>query len=679
MERIYVSPYKPDQDLPIGQETPTAPQVPQVSPDAGTGWSPLKWLQGLYGGGSDAQGAARPNWMIEPDYQGTLTGELPPGVVPSTNERDQRPVYQDTGEPLTMIPRPGVLPFVKTPDGYQMVMPKLADLASYVMGGSVPLKGAEVALGAGMIRRPVQAAADAAEAAAAAKAPAEVTHSPEVLQAIARHQAALRGDPVIEANPRAVIGANQPPAMRQVAPVETPPGDPFTPVRTERIIPPQAAPAEPTALEKLRTLPPEEVTPKAAQDALREQYGPIGTHPDERALTVNDILHPDTPGMKPRSRNVQDIAKELETRGQGALRELGVENGKIETFDNPEHNEILSRAIASEIKAEMGRGGNTAHNWYTTAIDEAMQHAAAIWPELATDPHARMGFTGALSIASQGETVASNVRLAEKIYEEFRQTGRFPTNVKAKNGPAMNENFDKLNNLLDTMGPEQMRDFLHREMTVKDLANMGHDIGGENMGTKVYGSSILGPKIGQGFFQNLNGNYNPVTMDLWFMRAMGRLTGKLVGGPMEKPTARFQNALKAEGGRAWKDPEKLTKLAEDIMAKHEKDFKVNRDLYDSKERTKSELTKAADRYLFNQSGINETPKGGGHRDWMRGLVHRARELLSEEGHDLTPADLQAIWWYPEKRLYSKLGGRDSEGINTDYAAVLRQLRAERGK
>jgi hypothetical protein len=678
MDRIYVSPYKPDQDLPIGQETPTAPQVAPV-PETERGWSPLKWLQGLYGGGSDAQGAARPNWMIEPDYQGTLTGELPPGVVPSTNERDQRPVYQDTGEPLTMIPRPGVLPFVKTPDGYQMVMPKLADLASYVMGGSVPLKGAEVALGAGMVRRPVQAAADAAEAAAAAKAPAEVTHSPEVLQAIARHQAALRGDLVIEANPRAVMGANQPPAMRQVAPVETPPGDPFTPVRTERIIPPQAAPAEPTALDRLRSLPPEEVTPKAAQDALREQYGPIGTHPDERALTVNDILDPSTPSLKARSRNVEEIAKGLEERGQGALKELGVENGKIEAFDNPEHNELLSRAIASEVKAEMERGGNTAHNWYTTAIDEAMQHAAAIWPELKTDPHARMGLTAALAITSQGEKVASNVRLMEKAYEQFRQTGRFPTDVVAKTGPAMNSNFAKLNKLLDDIGPQATHDFLHNEYTVKELANAGHEIGGENVGTKVYGSSILGPKIGQGFFQNLNGNYNPVTMDLWFMRAMGRLTGKLVGGPMEKPTARFQTALKEAGGRAWKDPEKLTKLAEDIMAKHERDFEVNRDLYDSKERVKSEVTKAADRYLFNLRGINEQPKGGAHRDWMRGLVNRTRELLADEGHNLTNADLQAIWWYPEKRLYSKLGGRDSEAINTDYATVLRKLRAARGK
>jgi hypothetical protein len=41
------------------------------------------------------------------------------------------------------------------------------------------------------------------------------------------------------------------------------------------------------------------------------------------------------------------------------------------------------------------------------------------------------------------------------------------------------------------------------------------------------------------------------------------------------------------------------------------------------------------------------------------------------------ADMQAIWWYPEKDLYAKLGGLPSEGINTDYATVYRELRGRR--
>ena len=44
----------------------------------------------------------------------------------------------------------------------------------------------------------------------------------------------------------------------------------------------------------------------------------------------------------------------------------------------------------------------------------------------------------------------------------------------------------------------------------------------------VYGASIFGPKIGNGFFMNLYGEFNQLTMDRWFMRQYGRLTGTLI-------------------------------------------------------------------------------------------------------------------------------------------------------
>jgi hypothetical protein len=54
----------------------------------------------------------------------------------------------------------------------------------------------------------------------------------------------------------------------------------------------------------------------------------------------------------------------------------------------------------------------------------------------------------------------------------------------------------------------------------------------------VYGSSTLGPKIGNGFWQNLNGNFDPLTIDLWMRRTWGRLTGKSIGQPDAVPAQR---------------------------------------------------------------------------------------------------------------------------------------------
>ena len=44
----------------------------------------------------------------------------------------------------------------------------------------------------------------------------------------------------------------------------------------------------------------------------------------------------------------------------------------------------------------------------------------------------------------------------------------------------------------------------------------------------VLGSAVLGPKIGNGFFSNLNGYFSGLTMDRWLMRTWGRMTGTLI-------------------------------------------------------------------------------------------------------------------------------------------------------
>jgi hypothetical protein len=51
----------------------------------------------------------------------------------------------------------------------------------------------------------------------------------------------------------------------------------------------------------------------------------------------------------------------------------------------------------------------------------------------------------------------------------------------------INGNFERYNQLLKDLGPEGLNEFLNREMTVRDLKQMGHEISGENVDTKVRG------------------------------------------------------------------------------------------------------------------------------------------------------------------------------------------------
>jgi hypothetical protein len=393
-------------------------------------------------------------------------------------------------------------------------------------------------------------------------------------------------------------------------------------------------------------------------------------------LTVNDILHPDYPAVKPRSQNVEDIAQRLHDRGSAALTNLGVPGGKL--TGPSDYDEHLSNAIASEIQAAQARTGH-AGDWYTDKVREAQSVASLLHPEIATDPNARFAWNAGLAVTSQGEKVPSNVRLANQVMQYYRENGRFPTNIVAKNGPAMNNNFGKLNDLIDDMGVDGARQFMDRKFTVRDLEAMGHDIGGENKNTMVHGSTILGPKIGGGFYQNLNGNYDPTTMDLWFMRGWGRLTGTLVGRPPEKPIARFQQALRDQGANFIPETrEDLLGRAGDVIGAHERDFAQNRALYDSGDRTKSELTYSAERAWKALKGINEQPTSGGQRQWIRSVWNRAREILGDQGHNITNADMQALWWYPEKDLYAKMGGVESKGINVDYSTALQDAARKAG-
>ena len=136
-----------------------------VMPDQGLGnafvggFSPEDWM---LSGQQPPESPYQSKYPVEPDLTQRQTGVLPEGY---TLDDAGRLVHQDTGEPAQYTRRPNVSPLTFDPEGQPvMVMPKIADLLSNLMGGSVPLKGAEMALGAGPIIRRGAAAAETAKA-----------------------------------------------------------------------------------------------------------------------------------------------------------------------------------------------------------------------------------------------------------------------------------------------------------------------------------------------------------------------------------------------------------------------------------------------------------------------------------------------------------------------------------
>jgi hypothetical protein len=392
-----------------------------------------------------------------------------------------------------------------------------------------------------------------------------------------------------------------------------------------------------------------------------------------QALTGAHIVA-STPTAKPNSRQVFDIAKQLNDRA-GEILQNAVGQRSIEGPD-PKTDAFLSDVIAADLKAGL-HNGHSAADWYSSRMKATIDIATKLHPEMANDPDKRFGFRAALAVTSQGEKVDSSSRLTEVAYDAFNKTGKFPTDIATKD-PNIGRNFVKLNKMIDRFGVSGTKEFFDKEMPVRDLEKItGQKITGAGKGDMVYGSAILGPKIGQGFYQNLGGNFKPLTTDMWFMRSWGRITNTGIGQvDMAAPIERLRNALKDEGMRAPTDPEKLHDIAQKIFSQHERDFAKNEGGY--RDKKKSELILASERYVYNYGGhMQEQPRGVEQRHWMRDVFNQALDKLAKQGINLDPAGGQATWWTPEKVLYEHLGARVVEA-DTDYAKSFKKIAEERG-
>ena len=356
----------------------------------------------------------------------------------------------------------------------------------------------------------------------------------------------------------------------------------------------------------------------------------------------------------------------------------------------------LAKLMASEAVAAIRSAGN-AVEWYDETVEKMLRIMAVKYPELNTDPNARNAFLIAVAISSQTMDVESNLTFASSQYEAYRTTGKFPEIGQGKSIPAMTKNFALANRVMADMGPDLLRRFLQTEFTKRELETVGFPIGGESMDEKILGSAIFGPKIGFGFYSNLTGNFEPITMDMWFMRLVGRLTGTLPAfDPVlfPKQVAKLRAAL-AETGPAERgvyaaqfDPAAVQAametddgaiaLARQVNSLHNRQFTKQREAFDSGTRIKTPLVGAAGAILKSADKPRDAPSSGGERQRLRDVTRQMVAMVEQQiGKRVPPAALQALVWYPEQELYKKLGV-DLAVTSQDYAGAAKLLLTKEG-
>ena len=352
--------------------------------------------------------------------------------------------------------------------------------------------------------------------------------------------------------------------------------------------------------------------------------------------------------------------------------------------------------------------------WYNEKVSKALGVLSIIHPEIATDVKSNFIFKWALAVTSNGIKVDKNFELAEQAYAFYKQNNRLPEVFESggEAREAMEIAFKNMNKLLDEKPFAELEEFMRTMHTVRQVQEYvgknkdGKQIkvgGGYGLDEMVYGAAIAGPKIGNGFFANLYGNYEQLTMDRWLMRTWGRVTATLVTdktkqarikrnhiqqiirsltkeqkkafetiigrkltlGDIDNVALAIKNASTTPANRVamaqiatFAEDPKHKQIFLDIMGQPRKGDKTL-SLGDL-------LRKRGNLLAKDNDGQKEAPSGAPERRNIVKVFTQVLETMQQTEPDLTMADLQALVWYPEKRLYDSAKLKET-AVETGYA------------
>ena len=373
----------------------------------------------------------------------------------------------------------------------------------------------------------------------------------------------------------------------------------------------------------------------------------------------------------------KDVGRYLDQRSLKHGGELGM--------SSDEHKHHIAAHLAHEARYAIRQDGN-AIGWYADNLRKAMRSMASLHPEFSKSKTRQSIFKAILAVTSNGAEVNKNFEDAHKLYTAYKKYGRIPTDKKfsGQTGKSINQGLRKLQRLIDDHGEHGTAKFLNTPYTVKELRAMGHKFGGEHGDYGTQGSAVLGPKVGGGFYANLNGNFEPVTMDRWFMRTINRLTGSYTKPDptkVKKVAARILNAIGDHNQYHGLDRgEVLSDLAHaaehgELKGAAEKWVKAQEGAYGKTGyQDKTELNKATKRMFVVGNPEAMAPKNGTHRKNIREIVDLVQNhYLKPHGVNISNADLQALLWYHEKNLWKKLGIKGRGSKTADYAMAAKRL------
>lgn len=378
--------------------------------------------------------------------------------------------------------------------------------------------------------------------------------------------------------------------------------------------------------------------------------------------------------LDPGGKNVLDVGRALAERSR-RLKRIPFNSRTAATKD------AIARTLNDEIEYARSLHGN-AIGWYEQKITEALNILAELHPEIASDKDLGSLYKALLAITSNGQAVTENFKRAEYQYAKYKETGKFDSTGDwgGARKHQINRGLKNLENLIERHGLSATAMLLNTKFTIRELKQLAKQHGvkgtigsGESVDHVVYGSAIFGPKVGGGFYPNLQGDFSPVTMDLWLMRTWNRINGSYgVREPakMEKALADLREA--AANHPDSPEAKEIEGMSDARLGNWaEKRFSA---WVRAQFKNGTPFDRPAKRFSEARGGQHESPRNGSERAFVREVFAEIdRQRKAANLPEINNADKQALLWYYEKDLYAHFGVRDKKSAPADYATAARQI------
>lgn len=439
---------------------------------------------------------------------------------------------------------------------------------------------------------------------------------------------------------------------------------------------------------------------------VKEYGSPIGEDAQARANEVFDgilekigiqIGKPNVKTGKTKVTNF-DVAKAMNDYYKKLFKTT-----KVDDFSN-KALETVSDYATDEVIFGINRFGNSSgKGWYTVDYSKALEIMKSFDPDIVDNPDIKEVATAVIAISSNSTDVYTNLTRIIYAIDQFKKTGKVPTDVGVGKGmSAIASSVSVYNNLLDLFGSvSELKDFMQTVRTVSDAkkalieksgAKSWAQVKERGLGTdpewnetEVLPTSVIlfGPKIGA-FYSNLSGLGGTPTIDRWCIRTMYRYRGDMRAKALPSEINDFIKTNKLDGqskGSVMSIIQDHSKMFDAILTgrgEFKGQTKEQRNERLKPYRKGSQIWKKMSGVVNEiEDGLTESIKNKAQyakdfRSFTKKSFERVQQKVKEKiGEDLSISDIQAILWIYEKELFGALGVKQRP--ESTYSASAQRL------